>query len=229
MKRIKLFIAATLALFISIQISAQSTLTVKGGLLMSNVSVNGIGEAFTPDKAYLPGWQIGLFTELPMSNQLSFAPGIQLAEKGFMAKEGLNVNLFQVPVELGVKAETRIKYLQAPLWLKYNMGNGPIKGYITGGPTLGYALDGQIQTKANFILDFNVSKHNLNLSKDMYNRFEVGAGIGGGVEFDTGRGSILFEASYQHAFTDILSDPIVDVRVRNQGFGLSIGYNIPLH
>ena len=229
MKRLTILIIAGLAFAFNNTMMAQSPIIVKGGLLLNNVTVAGIGEAFTPDKAYLPGWQVGLFTEMPMGDQLSFTPGLQLSEKGFMAREGFNINVFQAPVELGATIETRIRYLQAPLWFKYNLSEGPIKGYITGGPTLGYALDGQIRTKANFILDFNISRHDLNLTNDMYNRFEVGAGIGGGLEYDTGRGSILLEASYQRAFTDILSDPIVDVRVRNHGFGLNIGYKIPLH
>ena len=226
MKRLQLIIAS---LFITLGLSAQHSLTVKGGLLLSNVSVNGISDAFTPDKAFLPGYQVGVFTEIPMGEALSFYPGIQLAEKGFMTQEGFNVNLFQVPVELGVTAETRLQYIQTPLWLKYSMGNGPVKGYVTGGPTIGYAVDGRIRTKANFIMDFNIGTFDLDLGKNLYNRFEVGAGLGAGVEFDTGKGSIMLDANYSHAFTDILADPIVDVKLRNHGLGINIGYKIPLH
>lgn len=226
MKRQIVFIAL---FFVTLGLSAQQGLQVKGGLLLSNVTVNGISDAFTPDRAFLPGYQIGVFSEIPMTGALSFVPGIQFAEKGFMTQEGFNVNLFQVPVELGVTAETRLQYLQIPLWLQYTAGNGPIKGYVTGGPTLGYAVDGRIRTKANFIMDFNIGTVNLDLSQNLYNRFEVGAGLGAGVAFDTGKGSILLDASYNYAFTDILADPIVDVKLRNHGLAINLGYKIPLH
>ena len=229
MKRLQLILTGILFITGTIAIQAQTPITVKGGFLFSNVSVDGVSEAFTPGKEFLTGWQVGVYTDLPLSNVLSFTPGLQFAEKGFVANEGFNVNLFQVPVELGVTAETRLRYIQAPLWMTYHMGEGPIKGYITGGPTLGYAVDGNIRTKANFILDFNVANIDLDLGKDLYNRFEVGAGIGAGVEFDTGKGSLLFEANYQHAFTDILANPLVDVKVYNRGIGLNVGYKIPLH
>ena len=229
MKRYKLIIATLITGLLTIQLRAQSSVTVKGGLLLSNVTVSGVSEAFTPDKAFLPGWQIGVFTELPMSSVLSFTPGLQIAEKGFMAKEGFNINVFQVPVELGVTAETRLKYIQAPLWLTYSIGEGPVTGYLTGGPTIGYAVNGEVKTKANFILDFNVGRFDLDLGKNLYNRFEIGMGLGGGLEFDTGKGSIMLEANYQHSFTDILADPLVDIKVRNHGIGLNIGYKIPFH
>ena len=226
MKRI---IVLSATLLFALTSFTQQAIGIKGGPLFSTISVAGIQDAITPDRKLYAGFEAGLFYEIPITSRLSFVPAVNYQEKGFIVKEGFDMNLFNLPIDMSFKAETRIGFVETPMWLKYTFNDGPVKAYITGGPTLDYASFARIRTKASFILDFNVSEHHLNLNNDTYNRFGFGVGVGGGLEIPVGNGSFLVEAQYKHKITDFLDNPIVDVKLRNYGFGLNVGYKIPLH
>ena len=62
------------------------------------------------------------------------------------------------------------------------------------------------------------------MTNDNYNRLEVaGQGVAG-IKIPYGSGVFDIGVSYTQAFTDILSDPVLNVKTRNYGIGLHAGF-----
>ena len=205
---------------------AQVILGAHGGIHSNKVQIKGISESWIPENSYWTGANAGLHLEVPITERLNFRPELNYVEKGFRVKEGFEFDLFNIPVPIGAEAITRVQYIEVPLQLKYTFADGPVKPYIFGGPHISYAIDGQIDLRANLILDFNIASFNIDMTNNLYNQLEVGGLVGAGLNFEAGRSNIFLQGSFQHGFTDMLNDPIVDIRLRNSGFNLTAGVQI---
>lgn len=209
-------------------VKAQPALGVKAGVLFSNIQVKGVMDALIPEQAFYTGYESGVYYDLPINANWSFLPGIFYQEKGFHLKEGWNMNVLQIPIDVELKAITKIGFAQAPLLLKYRFNQGPVNFYVAAGPAVSYATNARLETKASLIFDFNISETKINLNNNNYNRWGL-SGVGvAGVEIPAGQGKVVLEGQYQQMISDFIRDPIIDVHVRNYGLGLNIGYQIPL-
>ena len=222
----KLTLTLAIGIFsVSSAISQKAEFGIKGGLHLSDVSTSGLnlGLNFLEPKM-TAGYSAGLYAEVPVGQGLYFAPELNYVQKGFRIAEGVNVDLMGLPIPLGAEVVTRLNYVEMPLALKYKFGTGPVAGYLKAGPTLGYATNGVAITRVNSIIDFNVARTPLNLQGSLYNAFEVGAQVGAGAEFRAGNGKFFVDATFSHGFTDMLNEPVIDLRVKNMGLGLGVGY-----
>lgn len=208
-------------------IDAQITFGAHGGIHTNKVLISGISDSWIPENSYWTGATAGFHMEVPLSSGLVFRPELNYTEKGFRVKEGFEFDLWNIPVPVGVEAITRVQYLEMPLLLKYTLTEGPVRPYLFGGPHLSYAVDGQVDLKAHLILDFNIASFDLDMTDNLYNQFEVGGIAGAGLAFDAGKATMFIQGSYQQGFTDMLDDPIVDIRLRNSGFNLTAGIQLP--
>ncbi len=224
----RLSILALIAMFVMPCFAqAQITFGAHGGFHSNKVQIKGISESWVPENGYWTGVTAGLHAEFPMLGRLAFRPELNYIEKGFRVREGFEFDLFNIPIPIGAEAITRVQYIEIPLQLKYTFTDGPVQPYIFGGPHFSYAVDGQIDLKANFILDFNIGSYDLDVTNDLYNQFEVGAIAGAGMTFQAGRSNLFLQGSFQHGFTNMLDDPIIDIRLRNSGFNVTAGIQIP--
>jgi hypothetical protein len=226
MKRNAFFTLAAFCAFPFVM-QAQISIGAHAGIHSNNVQIKGIADSWLPENRYWTGAQAGLFVELPLTENLSFQPGLQYIEKGFRVKEGFDFNIGAIPVPIGAEAITRLQYIEMPLLMKYTFGESIIKPYVFAGPHLSYAMDGKVDLRANVILDINIGSYPINLNDDLYNRFEVGGIAGAGVLFETGRVNTFIQASFQHGITDMLDRPLIDLRLRNYGFNLGAGVQVP--
>ena len=97
---------------------------------------------------------------------------------------------------------------------------------VFAGPTAGYAVNGDIRTRANFLIDINLTKTKLNLNQNIYNRFEIGANAGVGAEFNIGQGALIAQFNYAQGFNRVVDNTVVDLRMKNYGFGMNLGYKM---
>jgi len=89
-------------------------------------------------------------------------------------------------------------------------------------------MQASILTSATVIIEFNVATTDLDLTRDIYNRFEVaGQGVAG-IKIPYGKGMFDLGVSYTQAFTDILKDPALNIEIRNTGIGIHAGFAMPL-
>ncbi|MEL6924396.1 MAG: porin family protein [Bacteroidota bacterium] len=222
---------AAVFLFVAFSVSVfgqSSSIGFKIGVHRADVSVPSIQNSLNINPKTVDALEIGGFYELGLSDNFSIRPELSYIEKGFRLDEGVSFDIMNLPIPVGVEATTRVRYIQMPVLAKYAFGEGPARAYVMAGPSFGYAASANLQTKVNSIIDFNVSNTDINLNNDTYDRLDIAGMAGAGIEWNTGAGSLFAEARYAHSFTDLLNDPVVDLRLRNRGFGFAVGYKFEL-
>ncbi len=226
MKTINILLGLTLS---AITLSAQTTIGFKVGGNTNYASLSGISDDFLPNTFSYTRLSAGVDVSIPIEKNFTFRPGLSYNEKGFIVKETTSFNTLGIDLPLGVKANTQINYVDASALMQYNYtAPSGFHAYAFAGPYLGYATKGFVQTKANFIIDINVKRFDLNLNDDMYNRYELGLIGGGGLGAKMGKGEIFLDVKYQHGFTNQINDPVIDLGVKNRSVNYSIGYRFNL-
>ena len=217
-----LLVAITASLFGQVSIGA------KAGIYRSDISVQGINNNILPATQGITDISLGVVSEIIVGENFGFQPELNYEKSGFKISEGLDLNVFNIPLPVGVKAKTKVDYLSMPLLAKYKIGTGPVKGYVTAGPNFRYALKGEVQTFATVLIDIPVFSQDINFSGENVNRLDVGGIIGAGVTFDSGPGQLFLDARYNHGFTQVDNFSFADLKINNTGLGFNIRYMMPL-
>jgi len=218
-----------MAILFAVQITqAQFTIGPRVGFSLSNVSTPDFIDILAPDFSYLPGLEFGVVGDLPISDRLSLQSEIIYREKGFRVSGQTSLDLFNIDFPLGVRVDTRLRYIDLPMQLKYALGSGPISGYLTGGAQIGYGLNGRIKTRANFLADWDLTNIPIKLGGKGYQRFEISAVLGAGLEFAAGDGKVFADIRYTQGLMDSFQVPVADLNIKNHGFSFGMGYKMPI-
>jgi len=201
---------------------------LRGGVNFANVYTTDGLDNLTPDFKSYEAINLAAVAEIGITENFAFQPELAFISKGFVVAEDFDLELFNVPLPVGATAESRFRYLELPLLAKYKFGGEGLNAYVTAGPTLGYAMSGRLITRANALLDFQLSDSNIDLDAIDYERFEVGALVGLGVAVNTSFGQLFADARYQRGFTQLYDIPVVEEQIRNQGIALNVGFLIPI-
>lgn len=222
MRIMKIMLAGILTIFMFNISIAQFNIGTKASVQFSTVNVDGVNTAFI-EKRTNEGFDISIFSTIPVTENFSFQPELSYNEKGFEVGQAVDINLFNVNLPIGVSAVTEIKYVQAPLLGRYEI-NGQKGGvYFLAGPSVAYATKGNLRTKVNSIIDINLTNTDIDITNENYNRFEFAGQVGTGAFLNLGGAKLFGEFKYHHGFTDLLADPILDVRLKNRAFSLGAG------
>ena len=208
--------------------NAQVSIGVKGGVSFNNVHATQALDNVLPNLSSVDAFSYGLVSEIEINENFAIQPELVYNKKGFGYKLGTDVDLFGINVPLGVTAETQINYLDVPLLAKYKFSGEGISAYVTAGPTIGYAVDGQLVTRANALIDFNLSQTPINLEAINFQRLEVSGTVGAGLELKTTMGKVFVDGRYNHGFTQLYDIPLVNERLSNRGFSLQAGVMFPI-
>ena len=221
-------IQKTLLTFLLVAIAsftfAQNNFGFRAGLQYADVSVPTIQSSLNINPKTINRFEIAAFYEYNFNDNFSIRPELSYNKKGFSVNEGIDFEVANLPLPIGVEAITEIQYIQMPVFGKYAFGTGTARAYIMAGPSIGYAMDARLKTRVNSIIDFNISNSDINLNNDTYDRIDLAGVAGAGVELMMNNGSLFVEGRYTHSFSDLLQDPIIDLKLRNKSFGLSAGY-----
>ena len=224
MKNLKKFSALFIAILCFNYINAQVSVGFKIGSNFADTRVNGLIQNLAPEQTVFTGFTTGIVVETYVLDNLSFRPELNYIQKGFTIAQSLDVELLGIDMPVGAKARTRINYVEIPLLLKYNIGTENAKAYIIAGPNVAYAVNAHLRPIATLLIDFNLPRINIDLSNEIYQRWELSGTLGAGGEVKAGKGKIFGDARYNIAFTNMLNNPIVDLRIKNQGINVSAGY-----
>lgn len=224
MKKIK-YVLATITMFTATVSIAQFHIGVKGGLNFSDAKTELYIDQVNDAPSMYTSFVLGGIAEIPVNRYLSFQPELLYARKGFNLNEGTSFEVLGMNIPVGAKATTSINYIETPLLAKVKARTGNINLYGIAGPSIGYATSAKIQPKVTLIVDFNLPEVDINLSDQMYNRTDISGILGGGAEFITPTGKLFTDIRYQHSFSNIINDPIVDISVKNAGFQWTAGYS----
>ncbi len=227
--RYKLILSFSLLMGMFQLINAQSKITVFGSAGIADIQVSGLGILDLVDPYIKPITQYttGIQYERDLNRNLSFVTGGQYTSRGFTMKEDLNIDLLGMDLPIGARIETRLKYLEVPVMLKYTFDQVGVTPYIKAGASAGYAIDGKIQPKVDALISFKLPAVNINLSGDMYNRLDVSGIVAGGMNLPVSEtGSIQFEVTYRHSLNDMFMDKITDIRIKSHGLSAGLGYTM---
>ncbi len=206
---------------------AQWSVGVRGGGYAGTITRPDLVTNFTPDFKWSPGISAAVFAEREFANGLAIRPEIAYQQKGFMMREGTRVKIGKLPVNLGLRSAYKVSYVEAPVLLKLSAGNELAKVYLIAGPSVGYAVDAQLVTRPQAVIEFRPIRTNVPVSTLGYNRFEFSGIAGAGLSLKAGTGEIMIEGRYQHGISRLIDVPVVRANVRNQGVSVSLGYKIP--
>lgn len=196
--------------------SAQVTFNVKlgGGLAFNSVSESG-STAGTDNKSLFVG-KLGFGMELPVSQNFSVMPSLELALKGGKLEEDGDV------------AKINTTYLQLPVMAAYRLPlTDRLNMTLKAGPYFAYGLSGTCKNQYD---DGDSEKSNIFSDKDMdgkaASRFEVG-GIAG-VDFEYHR--FVVGAEFEYGFTDFYKASYSDdgynysCKMKNMAAYITVGY-----
>ncbi|QMW07122.1 porin family protein [Spirosoma sp. KCTC 72228] len=228
MKRIVLAgVLAFFGLFVT-QISvAQVQVGIRGGANAGFASKPDFLGSMMPDFHPTIGPTAALFLDIPLSERVSFRPEIAYVQKGVAIKEGIDLNLGGFNLPIGATIAYQSQQLEVPLLFKFNLSDGPVQPYLIAGPSVSYALDGRIRTRASGLITTKPYDIDVNYG-GMLNRWDVSAVGGLGLAFDAGAGKFFIEGRYTNGFTRQIQVPVVNVNVRNRGVAFSLGYSFPI-
>ena len=180
-----------------------------------------------PDLRAVKSMRVGGFVNVPVKGGFSVQPELHFTRKGFKINESAGLELFDLPLPVGVVAVTRVNYVELPVLAKYSFGSGPVSAYLTAGPAVSYATGAKLDTRARVILEVDLFSTKLNLDAIDYQRTEISGVLGGGVQFEAQNGNKFFvDARYTRGLSQVVDIPVVRDRLEQQSFGINVGYGI---
>ena len=182
MKKLKFIIALTLIFCLSQLSNAQITnakVGIKGGVNFSNLYTQDVD-----DNNVLTNFNLGLFAKLPITEMFAIQPELNYSGKG--SKLTYN-NLFAKGT-----AKFNLAYLEVPVLAVINITEN---FNIHAGPYAAYLLSANVKNDAtNNTFDFEN-----NFKAEDFNRFDVGASVGLGIDLD----SFSVGARYNYGLANI--------------------------
>lgn len=215
-------------LFVNTLAQAQVAIGLKGGANFGNVYMTETLDDLAPDFKSATGAVAGAVTELSFGKYFALQPEVNWVQKGFLFTQDINIPIGNFDIPAGVQAQIRTNYIEMPLLAKAKVGNDRIQAYAVLGPSFGYALNGKLITRPRFFIEFDAIRTDLNFDNLDYNRFEVSAVGGLGVQVNFNGGKWFADARYTQGLTQLYNFPIVNEQIKNRGIALSTGVMIDL-
>lgn len=207
---------------------AQIFVGVRGGLTGSTMTKFKLIENITPDFKLLPALSGAIFVEFPISDRISIQPELAFTQKGFVINESFNVgdgdNILGLNIPIGGRIALKNNHLELPILAKFKLGDSNEgHAYILLGPSVGYLFDSRAVIRV-----LNIFPIRTGLGTGLFKDTEF-SGVGAlGYEIPFKNGKFFIEGRYQHGFSRVLNLPLVQLPVRNQSVGFSVGLSFAL-
>ena len=181
-----LLIGALCALFIPLTAYPQVQVGLVGGV---NVGTLTMEDPDVVDISSRTRFSLGVVVEVALRRGFSLR-----AEPTFLRKGAVTT-----VSEDGVtgKNEFLISYLEVPLLLSYTFGAGPVRPYLTAGPSIGLFLDAD---DAVLRRPDGVYKADMDA---VVERFDIGLALGSGVSYPVGRVTLFAQGRYTLGLANI--------------------------
>jgi len=179
--KMKIVFLAMAAIIISAAAIAQkSTVMLKAGVNMANVSINDDGNI--DDAKSLTSFQAGVVGDVYLTPFLSFQPGLLFTGKGTKTQTGNESDASFY------RATTNPYYIEVPANLVFKVPTGGAKFFVGAGPYLGIGIAGKNKVDGKIFGTSFHSEESIEWSNDDPSTldFEEGAGFGIMKRFDYG-------------------------------------------
>ena len=213
----KILLLVSFAVCMTFYGSAQTTFALRGGVNFQTIK----GDEDESNKMTVK-YHLGAQADIPVGTDLYFQPGLIYSTKGAKAKETL----------LGETFETKlnIAYIDIPLSLVYKPEVGAGRLILGAGPYVAFGVGGKLKFEGGgeseeVDVEFkNDVKDSDPDDKAYIKRIDAGGNIFAGFEFTP---NIFVQANAQVGFANLTpkyNGEKPDTKVKNVGFGISIGY-----
>jgi len=216
----------TLIIIISVIImnysKAQISYGVEAGMNISNWkgdAMNSLGNVVDLSNGFIStksktGIHIGGYLSVPITEQLSFEPGISYSQKGYAMQGDLKIDALKF---LGVNASAKVEshYIDMPLLFKATVAKGLS---IYAGPQFSYLVKSNLHVNTS-ILGISLLNKQLDLT-DNFNRMDIGIAGGVGYAFDNG---FNIKAGYDYGLGKL--DKNDNFKAYNRVVKLSLGFS----
>ncbi len=168
----------------------------------------------------------GVLYKRQIDKKWALSTGVNFTRRGVQSNIDQNIELFDMPIEIGARLIHKMDYVEIPALLEYKLGSDDwkIRPYLFAGPMFAYESGYNIGVKAHLIVNFNLFDYDVDLGNNIFNRFDISGVVGGGLSIPIGKGSVNVDARYIHGFSDILDDPIIDLDITHRNLRLSAAY-----
>ena len=207
-------IALPLALLIAAPLQAQTTLGVKGGINIANVSTDLPDfENLTDSKTGFVG---GVYANLALGGVFAIQPELLYSEKGFKASEG------------GFDAQFKANYFEIPVLLKAQFPMETIRPAVYAGPVVSFETSCKLGlSEGGVSADFDCDSDEAGVGNRKTTDF--GAVFGGNLDLFVGPVILTLDARYQLGLTNLNDDPDApDESVKNQLWQIMAGVGFTL-
>ncbi|GAB3924280.1 porin family protein [Mucilaginibacter myungsuensis] len=155
---------------------------------------------------YRPGFQGGIFAEIPVANKIAFVPAVLYSQKGG--------NINTVINGVTIKGDTRVNYIDVPLLVDFKV-NPAISLFV--GPQAAFFMS---QKSTATLSMGSQTATNTSTSSEGARKVIVGANLGAGYKFNQDLGIKLhYITDFQHT-----SEEAYNTGEKNSGFALTVGY-----
>jgi hypothetical protein len=196
-RQLALTAVAAFALFGASQASAQ-TIGFKVGAAFANVDVDDF------DSESLTSLMGGGFVRFGMGG-FGIQPELLFVTRGYEVEE------------LGVTGKFKIDYIEVPILAVVPIAMGGIAPYLFAGPSFAFKIG------CNVEVDDDSEDCG---DDDGLKSTDIGATVGGGLEFPMGPGALLVEGRYNFGLSNISDTEGTDAKTRTAA--ILAGYSIPL-
>ena len=208
---------------------AQIFVGVRGGVTGSTMTKFKLIENITPEFKLLPAPSGAVFAEFSISERFAIQPELAFTQKGFVINETFKIgndnNLLGINIPIGGRIALKNNHVELPVLAKIKLGS-PDEGhaYILLGPSVGYMVDSRAVIRV-----FNIFPIRTGLGMGIFKNAEFSGVAALGYEIPFRNGKFFMEGRYQHGFSRVLDLPLVQLPVRNQTVGFSMGLAFALN
>ncbi len=212
---------ATILLFHNCSI-AQLRPGIEGGVNYSTIEMSNTSIA--PD--YRFGYHVRGVAEFVLSDVFSLESGIGINTRGYKSHDESTVQVFGFNSVQTNDRNLKLNYLNIPVLIKAGKEFGNSRVYVGVGPDLYYATSGKYKyttvTTVNGNEQINKSEGSIDFKNDNIQRFDLAAKGILGVEYN----GFYLQASYEHGFINLNTDPNVNNDMFNRNFALTLGFKL---
>lgn len=176
------------------------------------------------DDRLKPGFNAGLFVNIPVAQKFSIQPELLFSQMGSKSEERYRYVTGGTSYKRDNDYTTNLNYLVLPVMVQYNILP---QLYVEAGPEFGLLLSGK--SKGDVTINersgtMNSTYHDSfsnKLPMDLYNKFNFGLGIGAGYYFTP---KFAVTARFTAGLTNVMKDNDFNYKVKNNALQVGVAY-----
>lgn len=159
------------------------------------------------------GFHVGAYAEIPISEIISFEPGLQYSKKGYSIQGDLQIPVLKL-LALNAGARVQSHYIDMPLYIRVY----PAEGFsLYAGPQVSFLARSTLNAKLG-ILGISIFNRGFGIT-ERFNKVDLG--LSGGVGYQFGNG-LNIQAGYDYGLSKL--DKNDNYEAYNRVVKVSLGY-----